>query len=89
MSQKDIERAALNGEPIPKDLKVYDTMLYYMLSGLYARYRARLITQDEARQHKQVILSVYQRVKNEYEQFTAICKQYQEVLKNASSGNRV
>lgn len=81
MSQTDIEKAASKGKPIPKDLPVYDIMLYYMLSGLYARYQARQLSVADAKKHKQMILNTYQRVKAEYEQFTKICKMYQQQLK--------
>lgn len=81
MLQADIERLALRGEPIPKDLQPYDTMLYYMLYGLYARYQAGYITKTDAQKQKQVILNTYQRVKDDYEQYTAICRMYQEKLR--------
>lgn len=81
MSQTDIEKAALKGEPIPKDLPAHDIMLYYMLSGLYARYQTRQLSKADAKKHKQMILNTYQRVKAEYEQFTEICKEYQQQLK--------
>lgn len=80
MSQEEIEKAALKGEPIPNDLKPYDMMLYYMLTGLYARYQAKLLTKSEAQKHKQMIFNTYQFVKDDYEQYTAICKMYQEKL---------
>lgn len=86
MSQADIEKAALKGEPIPKDLPAHEIMLYYMLTGLYARYQARLITKTEAQKHKQTIMTTYQRVKNDYEQFTAICKEYQRRLRDNEIG---
>ena len=81
MSQTDIEKAALKGEPIPKDLPAHDIMLYYMLLGLYARYQTRQLSKADAKKHKQMILNTYQRVKAEYEQFTEICKIYQEKIK--------
>ena len=84
-SKTDIEKAALKGEPIPKDLPVYDTMLYYMLTGLYARYQAKLLTKNEAQKHKQVVFNIYQSVKDDYEQFTSICKEYQRRLKDGYS----
>lgn len=80
MSQTDIEKAASKGEPIPQDLKPYDTMLYYMLTGLYARYQARLINKEEAKQQKKVIMNTYKSVKDDYEQYTSICKMYQEEI---------
>ena len=85
LSQTDIEKAALKGEQIPKDLPAHDIMLYYMLTGLYARYQARLLTKAEAQKHKQTILNTYQRVKAEYEQFTEICKLYQEKIKQGET----
>lgn len=81
LSQTDIEKAALKGEPIPKDLPAHDIMLYYMLSGLYARYQTRQLSKADAKKHKQMILNTYQRVKAEYEQFTEICKMYQAKIK--------
>jgi hypothetical protein len=81
LSQTDIEKAALKGEPVPKDLHAHDIMLYYMLSGLYARYQTRQLSKADAKKHKQTILNTYQRVKAEYEQFTEICKMYQQQLK--------
>ncbi|MBO6115778.1 MAG: hypothetical protein J6P14_01315 [Ruminococcus sp.] len=81
MSASDIERLAAKGEPVPKELRPPETMLYYMLSGLYARYQTGRMTKPEAARHKQSILSVYERLKNEYEQYISICKEYQKRLR--------
>lgn len=81
MLQADIEKLAAEGKPIPKDLPPAETMLYYMLTGLYARYQVKKLSKEEARQHKQRILSVYKSFKDDYEQFTSICKEYQERIK--------
>lgn len=83
MLQADIEKLAAEGKPIPKDLPPAETMLYYMLTGLYARYQAKKLSKEEARQHKQQILSVYKRFKDDYEQFTSICKEYQKRIRLA------
>lgn len=83
MSPIEIEKLAAEGKPIPKDLPPAETMLYYMLSGLYARYQTKKLSKEDARQHKQQILSVYKRFKDDYEQFTSICKEYQERIRLA------
>lgn len=82
MSPTEIEKLAADGKPIPKDLPPAETMLYYMLSGLYARYQTKKLSKEDARQHKQQILSVYKRFKDDYEQFTSICKEYQERIRS-------
>lgn len=81
MQLEQLEKLAANGKPIPDDLPPPETMLYYMLSGLYARYQTGRITKPEAARHKQSILSVYERLKNEYEQYISICKEYQKRLR--------
>lgn len=81
MSINEIEVLAAKGEALPKDLKPPEIMLYYMLAGLYARYQTGKLARPEAVSHKQSILSVYERLKNEYEQYISICKEYQKRLR--------
>ena len=82
MSINEIEVLAAKGEALPKDLKPPEIMLYYMLAGLYARYQTGKLARPEAVSHKQSILSIYERLKNEYEQYISICKEYQERLRS-------
>ena len=83
MSPAEIEKLAAEGKSMPKNLSPAETMLYYMLTGLYARYQAKKMNKEDARQHKQQILSVYKSFKDDYEQFTTICKEYQERIRLA------
>lgn len=80
-----IEYDAAKGEPVPKDLEPPETMLYYMLSGLYAQYHAKQISKDDAQQRKRYALMMYKRYKEDYEQFCDICKRYQELIKERYS----
>lgn len=80
-----IEYDAAKGEPVPKELNPPETMLYYMLSGLYAQYHAKQISKDDAQQRKRYALMMYKRYKEDYEQFCDICKRYQELIKERYS----
>lgn len=77
----EIESAAAAGKEIPEDLSPPDTMLYYMLLGLYACHRAGQITAEQGKERKKSIMNVYKRVKDDYEQYTGICKEYQRRIR--------
>ena len=77
----EIESAAAAGKEIPEDLSPPDTMLYYMLLGLYACHRAGQITAEQGEERKKSIMNVYKRVKDDYEQYTDICKEYQRCIR--------
>lgn len=79
---KELEKLAAKGETLPENLKPPETMLYYMLSGLYARYHTGRLSREAAQAQKQKILSVYKRFREDYEQFTAVCREYQSRLRN-------
>lgn len=81
MQLEQLEQLAAKGEPLPKNLKPPETMLYYMLSGLYAKYQAGKLSKEEGRQQKRQIMNTYKQFKDEYEQFTSICKKYQEEIR--------
>ena len=75
-----IECDAANGKPAPEDLNPPETMLYYMLMGVYASYQAGKITKEQGHEHKISVYNTYQKLKAEYEQYTEICKEYQRRL---------
>lgn len=82
MEIAELEKLAVRGSELPKDLAPPEVMLYYMLSGLYARYQTKKIDRECAVRHKQRIMSVYKRLRDDYEQFTAVCREYQSRLRN-------
>ena len=77
-----IEHEAAKGNKLPKDLRPPEVMLYYMLSGLYARYQSGKISKPDAKQHKQEIYNTYHKLTAEYEQFLEVCREYQNRLRN-------
>lgn len=82
MEIAELEKLAVRGSELPKDLAPPEVMLYYMLSGLYARYQTKKIDRECTVRHKQRITSVYKRFREDYEQFTAVCREYQSRLRN-------
>ena len=79
---RQIETAAAKNEPCPKDLLPAETMLYYMLQGLYSAYQAGRFTKEQGHEMKNHIYSTYKRMAEEYRQFTEICAKYQEEIRN-------
>lgn len=77
---KKIENDAAKHKPCPKELDPPETMLYYMLMGVYSSYQAGKITREQGHQIKVSIYTTYQKLKAEYDQFTEICKIYQQRL---------
>ena len=49
---KELEKLAASDSPCPKDLEPPETMLFYMLSGLYAQYHSKRISKEEAQKRK-------------------------------------
>lgn len=78
---QEIERAAAAGKQAPERLDPPEFMLYYMLLGLFASYRAGKFSADDGKYHKAQIYNVYKRYSNEYIQFTTICKEYQKRIR--------
>ena len=76
-----IEQAAAVGKPAPKDLKPPEMMLYYMLLGVYTRYQCGKITKEEGHDMKKQVYTTYRKFLEEYEQFTEICKLYQQRIR--------
>ena len=81
MQLEQLEKLAANGKPIPGDLPPPETMLYYMLTGLYARYQSGKLTTEQGKEQKRQILNTYRRVKEDYEQYVGICKEYQRRIR--------
>lgn len=52
----DYEHAAMHGDPMPDGLAFPDQLMFQALSLLYARYRAKTITREQASQEKQRLL---------------------------------
>ena len=88
MQLEQLERLAIKGEPLPKETEPPETMLYYMLTGLYARYQSGKLTTEQGKQHKQQIMGAYKRYRDEYLQFTTICKQYQTQIRAGYAQNQ-
>lgn len=82
MDVHEIELAAAHNQPLPKDLNPLETMLYYMLLGVYASYQSGKITKEQGHDLKKRAYSTYNRFKNDYEQYISICREYQQRLRN-------
>lgn len=81
MTPDEIERLAAKDQPMPDSLAPPQVMLFQTFSALYTRYKLRTIDNDEAKQLKRAILTAYQRMDDEYNQFLTICKEYQQRIK--------
>lgn len=76
-----IERAAAHSKPAPKDLRPPESMLYYMLLGLYAAYQSGRITKEQGHQKKTEVYAIYKRMLAEYEQFRAVAASMQQKIR--------
>ena len=76
-----IEHDAAHRKPCPKDLAPPETMLYYMLMGVYSSYQAGKITKAQGHEYKSSVYNTYQKLKAEYDQYIEICKEYQKRLR--------
>lgn len=80
-----IERAAAAGQPAPKDLRPPEAMLYHMLLGVYAAYRAGRLSKEQGRDKKNEVYTVYNRMATEYKQFTELAALYQQRIREGYS----
>ena len=55
----DFERQAMLGDPMPKKLDIADSCAYIALKYLYLAYKNKLMTRQEAKKEKDVILYNY------------------------------
>lgn len=51
----EIEKKAMRGEPMPKDLCVSEQLAFLSLRNLYERYRLKRISSEDAKVEKQII----------------------------------
>ena len=80
-----IERAAAANKPAPADLKPPETMLYYMLMGVYATYQAGRLTKEQGHDYKVSVYNTYKKLKAEYDQYTEVCKIMQDRIREGYS----
>lgn len=52
MKEFSFERQAMRGEPLPQGLDIADSCLYVALKNLYAMYRNKLISREDATEEK-------------------------------------
>lgn len=57
------EKQAMRGDPMPDGLNYPDQLLYQALALLYARYRAKNISREQAQKEKRVLLREHETVK--------------------------
>lgn len=80
-----IEHDAATGTPIPKGLNPPETMLFYMLFGIYSSYQAGKISKEKGHEMKTAAYNTYNKFLAEYNQFTEISKEYQKRLREGYS----
>ena len=56
MMEFDFERQAMQGQPVPKGLDIADSCLYIALKNLYAMYRNKLISREDAKEEKRRLI---------------------------------
>ena len=80
-----IEHDAASGKAAPKDLRPPETMLFYMLFGIYASYQAGKIDKEKGHKLKTAAYNTYHKFLAEYMQFLEISKEYQRRLREGYS----
>ena len=50
------EREAMQGQPLPKMLDIADSCIYVALKNLYAMYRNKLISREDAKEEKRRLI---------------------------------
>ena len=56
MTEFAFEREAMQGKPIPKGMDIADSCLYVALKNLYAMYRNKLISRNDATEEKRKLV---------------------------------
>lgn len=76
-----LEYAAMNNEPMPDGLRIYDQMLYQGFAWLYARYHARQISREQGQVEKQKLIVARDRLARESESVIRMSQYYAETYK--------
>ena len=63
----NFERQAMKGDPIPKGLDIADSCLYIALKNLYAMYRNKLISREDATEEKRRLIYNWETDKSKIE----------------------
>ena len=63
MTRDEIVRAAGLGQPMPQDLELPEALLFQAMAFLYGRHREGQIDTGRAKQDKEAILAIYERLK--------------------------
>lgn len=85
MTQRDIEILAHDNRPMPEFSAFADICLYQAFANLYSRLNLKQIARDQAKIEKKRILKTYLQMKSESEQYTAVCREYQENIRKSST----
>lgn len=82
-----LEYAAMNNEPMPDGLRIYDQILYQGLAWLYARYHARQISREQGQVEKQKLVVARNRLARESESVMKMSQYYAEIYKNLAQAS--
>lgn len=79
MKEIPFERAAMNNEPMPDGLRIYDQMLYQGLAWLYCRYHANLISREQGQIEKRKLVVARDRLARESASIAKYSKYYANI----------
>lgn len=69
-----IEKLAMKGEPMPDSMEYPEQVLFQSFALLYARYREKHITRDDAKAEKSKILDEYQAYRQNWKMADEWCE---------------
>lgn len=67
MTEFSFEREAMQGQPLPKGIDIADSCLYIALKNLYAMYRNKLISREDAKEEKRRLIYNWKTEKSKIE----------------------
>lgn len=73
----ELERAAMNDEPMPDGLKVYEQIYFWGLSEIYRCYRNGQIKREEGSKRKKILIRECEQLRQKYEEYFEWCTYYQ------------